>query len=72
MPNETKMFVPIDALEQYCKAHPEWRNALHAEVVNVGKKSNFKVFVKRLKKAVEYLPSGMVVEVNIGKLEEKE
>lgn len=68
MPNETKMFVPIEALYDYCDSR-KWNSFCNLFVSRVynyaGKKFNYKKAVKHLKKAASIMPLEFTIEVKV-------
>lgn len=64
-----KIIVPLDNLDHYMTSsvYVCLKDSIESTISNVGKKSNYKKFVKRLKKAVKYLPSGLEVVVRAGR-----
>lgn len=60
-----KMIVRIEDLYAYINSPTweQWRFLIEAQASNVGKKSNYKKFAKRMKKAIKYLPEGLEVIV---------
>lgn len=68
MPNEAKMFVPIEALYSYCDSR-KWKPYCELFVSRLynyeGKKFNYKKAVKYLKKAAKFLPLEFTIDVEV-------
>jgi len=57
----------MECLYEYIN-HPyykPYKSLIYSKVCNVGKKSNYKKFAKRMKKAVKYLPPELEVEIRV-------
>jgi hypothetical protein len=68
MANETKMFVPIEALYDYCNSR-KWNSYCELFVSRLynykGKKFNYKKAVKHLHKAASLMPLELTIEVKV-------
>lgn len=66
-PDISKTIVPIESFYAYIHSSnfKKYGFLIESQLSNVGKKSNYKKFAKRIKKAVKYLPKGLEVIVRV-------
>ena len=70
---DCKIIVPLEVFDKYVNHpnHNDYRYFYESRMSNVGKKSNYKKFAKRMRKAIKYLPEEFEVVVRVDKTKEK-